>query len=264
MTNATMASVLGPIAPVGLEQLEASASLMTRRDRKYLVPWGVTQQLIRLLAPTSHVLEIDDRRSFRYQSVYFDTPALTSYLGAARKRPHRYKVRTRSYLDSGLCLLEVKTRDGRGRTVKERISHPFERHSQLGDGGRAFVSDCSLIGTTAAELRPVLTTRYLRSTLLLPEGVRVTIDTELRSQGPDGRGVRLEGMAVVETKSGGAPSTADRTLWELGYRPIRVSKFCTSLSALYPELPHNKWTQALRRPWAVLGQSTTTSGRCSG
>lgn len=251
MTSATMASILGPITPVGLDQLEASASLMTRRDRKYLVPWEVTEQLIRLLAPTSRVLEIDGRRSFRYQSVYFDTPALASYLGAAHKRPHRYKVRTRSYLDSGLCLLEVKTRDGRGRTVKERIPHPFDGQSQLGDGGRAFVSDCSLIGKTADDLRPLLTTRYLRSTLLLPEGVRTTIDTELASRGPDGRVVRLEGMAVVETKSGGAPSTADRTLWELGYRPMRVSKFCTSLSALYPELPRNKWMRALRRPWAV-------------
>ena len=254
MTNATMASVLGPIAPVGLDQLEASASLLTRRDRKYLVPWEVSEQLIRLLAPTSRVLEIDGRRSFRYQSVYFDTPALASYLGAAHKRPHRYKVRTRSYLDSGLCLLEVKTRDGRGRTVKARMPHPFDGQSELGDGGRAFVSGCSLIGQTAGELRPTLITRYLRSTLLLPEGVRTTIDTELRSQGPDGRGVRLEGMAVVETKSSGAPSTADRTLWELGYRPIRISKFCTSLSALYPELPHNKWMQALRRPWAVVDE----------
>ena len=251
MTDEGLASALRRLEPVDLGHLEASASLMTRRDRKYLVPWAVGGQLIERLAPTSRVLEIGGRRSFHYQSVYFDTPGLASYLAAARRRPHRYKVRTRSYLDSGLCLLEIKTRDGRGRTVKERVPHPFDRQGQLGDGGRAFVSDCSLLVEATHELRPVLTTRYLRSTLLLPDGVRVTIDTDLWSQGPDGRSVRLEGTAVVETKSGGAPSTADRTLWELGYRPIRVSKFCTSLSALYPELPHNKWTQALRRPWAI-------------
>ena len=255
MTDATLAAVLQPIAPVSLDELEASASLMTRRDRKYLVPSEVADDFVRLLAPTSRVLQIDGRRSFHYQSVYFDTAVLDSYLDAARKRPHRYKVRTRSYLDSGLCLLEVKTRDARGRTVKERIPHPFDGRSRLGDDGRAFVSSYSLIGQSADELRPVLTTRYTRATLLLAEGVRATIDVDLRSEGPDGRSVQLEGTVVIETKSGGPPSSADRTLWDLGCRPVKVSKFCTSLSALYPELPHNKWTQALRRPWSIETES---------
>jgi hypothetical protein len=251
MTATTMSSVLQPIEPVGLAQLETNAALMTRRDRKYLVPWHVAGEFVELLAPTSRVLEIDGRRSFHYQSVYFDTPVLDSYLDAAHKRPHRYKVRTRSYLDSGLCLLEVKTRDARGRTVKERVTHPIDRRSRLDDDGRAFVASYPLIGESADDLRPVLTTRYTRATLLLTEGVRVTIDTDLRSEGPDGRSVQLDEMAVIETKSGGSPSSADRILWELGYRPVKVSKFCTSLSALYPELPHNKWTRALRQPWSV-------------
>ena len=254
MTDATIASVLGPIAPVSLAEIEAGASLMTRRDRKYLVPWQVAGELVRRLSPESRVLEIDGLRAFHYQSVYFDTPVLDSYLGAARRRPHRYKVRTRSYLDSGQCLLEVKTRDARGRTVKERIAHPIEGRERLGHDGRDFVSGYSLIGESADALRPVLTTRYTRITLLLAEVVRVTLDADLQAQGPDGRMVHLDGMAVIETKSGGSPSSADRILWELGYRPIKVSKFCTSLSALYPELPHNKWTQALRRPWLVTGR----------
>ncbi len=194
---------------------------------------------------------IGDLRSFHYQSVYFDTPELVSYHGAARRRPHRFKVRTRTYHDSGICLLEIKTRDARGRTVKQRNMHRLDERARLGDAGRAFVSDCSLIAGTVDELRPVLTTRYLRSTLLVPEAVRVTIDTNLRSQGPDGRIVSLLRAAIIETKSGGSPSIADHVLWRLGYRPIQVSKFCTSLAALYPELPSNKWTQALRRPWIV-------------
>jgi hypothetical protein len=160
--------------------------------------------------------------------------------------------RTRSYLDSGHCLLETKTRDPRGRTVKQRNVHPFEARDRLDATGRAFVGGCPLVEDHRLALAPVLVTRYTRATLLLADpGVRITIDTDVEAETPDGRGVALPGMAIVETKSAGRPSPADRLLWSLGHRPIRVSKFCTSLAVLRPELPSNKWTPALRLPWSV-------------
>ena len=58
-------------------------------------------------------------------------------------------------------------------------------------------------------------------------------------------------MAIVETKSVGAPSAADRALWAIGCRPIRISKFGTSLAVLDPELPANRWTRALGQPWTL-------------
>ena len=36
--------------------------------------------------------------SFDYESVYFDTPDLTCYLLAARRRRRRFKIRTRTYV----------------------------------------------------------------------------------------------------------------------------------------------------------------------
>ncbi len=251
MSSPELDAVFGSMPSVCLDELEASAALLTRRDRKYLVPWADARLFVDELTSSSRVLEIGGRRSFHYQSVYFDTPDLVSYLGAARRRPRRFKVRTRSYLDSGQCLLEIKTRDRRGRTVKQRISHPIDARGRLGGPGRDFVEACPLISEQAPALQPVLITSYTRSTLLLPENARVTVDVDLRSLVGDGRSVALPAMAVVETKSSGAPSTADHALWGLGYRPVKVSKFCTSLSALYPTLPSNKWTQALRRPWSI-------------
>ena len=79
----------------------------------------------------------------------------------------------------------------------------------------------------------------------------MTIDTDVEARTPDGRLVLLARMAIVETKSAGPPSDADRALWSLGHRPTRVSKFGTSLAALRPELPSNTWTRALGRPWLV-------------
>jgi hypothetical protein len=83
-------------------------------------------------------------------------------------------------------------------------------------------------------------------------GVRVTIDTGLSAETPEGRCVILPGVAVVEPKSPGPPSALDRLLWTMGYRPVRISKFCTSLAALDRQLPANKWARALRQPWTPV------------
>ena len=249
---AALAERLGRAPTVDLPELEATAALLTRRDRKYIVPLAAAVQLVERLAATCRVLEIDGRRRFRYESVYFDTPQGASYLAAARRRTRRYKVRTRSYLDSGRCLLEVKVRDPRGRTVKHRHEHPIEIRGSLDPGGRAFVGACPLIGDESAALEPALTTRYTRATLLVGQDrSRVTIDTDVEAFAPDGRAVMLVGVAIVETKSGGPPGEADRLLWALGHRPTQVSKYCTSLAVLCPGLPSNKWTRALRQPWRV-------------
>jgi hypothetical protein len=242
------------LVPVGLDELDATAALLVRRDRKYLVPVEAARQVVDRLAEASRVLEIDGRRRFHYESVYFDTPGGASYLLAARRRPRRFKVRTRSYLDTGRCLLEIKTRDPRGRTVKERLEQEIERRDGLDAEGRAFVARCPLIDGLSVELRPCLTTRYTRTTLLVgADGARVTVDEDVEARTPDGRTVALSGMAIVETKSPGPPSVADRLLWSLGCRPTKVSKYCTSLAAMRPELPSNRWTRALRAPWVVSG-----------
>jgi hypothetical protein len=245
---------LAGLAPVSLEDLDEAASLQTRRDRKYLVPAPVAAELVARLGGEVRILEIDGRRSFRYQSVYLDTPELVSYLAAAHRRPHRFKVRTRTYLDSGRSLLEVKTRDGRGRTVKERMAR--EAGTGLAGPGLSpeevrHLAGHRLVGPYAAGLRPVLVNRYARTTLLPAGGAgRLTIDLDLVAA-TDGRDIALRETAVVETKTTGAAGPADRILWELGVRPARVSKFCTSLAAMRPDLPANRWTQALHRPWVA-------------
>ena len=237
------------MTPISLSELDALAPLQARRDRKYLVPMANLERFVEQLAFSARVLTMGDLQVFRYESVYFDTPERASYLGAARRRRHRFKVRTRSYLDSGRCLLELKTRDGRGRTVKNRLDYPLAHHGELNPTGRRFLAEHP-VGHGALE--PVLTTRYARSTLVLADAARVTIDTGLQAVA-DGRTVELVGVAVVETKSAGPPTAADRVLWAIGHRPIRVSKFCTTLAILEPDLPANKWTLALRGPWHVAG-----------
>ena len=235
------------LAPLSLQDVLAVADLQTRTDRKYVVEPEVVARLVDEVGAGLGVLEIDGMRSFRYQSMYFDTPALDSYLGAAHGRRRRFKVRTRSYLDSGDCMLEVKTRSGRGETVKTRMLYDIGRRSALDAAGLAFVRAHTCLPERAV-LAPVLITAYRRSTMVdLTTGSRLTCDAGLECFSPAGASVSLPDQLLVETKSAGGPTAADRFLWRAGVRPVAVSKFCVGMAALHPTLPANKWNRILRR-----------------
>ena len=193
MTRTTAGSVSTKhLTTTTLAELNSAAGLLTRVDRKYLVPLTCAQNLVDGLAPHARVLAIDERRRFSYTSTYFDTPGLEAFMFAARKRRRRFKVRTRTYLDSGLCFLEVKTCGARGTTVKRRMGYHADDASRLTGPGRAFVTAClastGVTGSAAAHevaavLRPVLATTYQRTTLHLPRAeARATIDTALTWQ----------------------------------------------------------------------------------
>ncbi len=277
---------LGRFAPVTLPELLAEAELLTRFDRKYLLDRQQAAGLLLEFDAGTRVLEIDGRRCFRYESVYFDTPDLLSYRQAAHARRHRFKVRTRSYLDSGLAFLEVKVRGDRQVTMKDRIGYDLGIRDRLTESGRDYAESTldqrGIDGSVVGSLAPTLITRYERTTLVPPEpGVRVTVDTDLswHSTGspepedyrggqhflPNSRSGRqiwqaerlsgkncspeslaLPDLVIVETKSGARPSDIDRLLWRSGHRPISLSKYGTGLAALRGELPSNKWARTLR------------------
>ncbi|WP_314326208.1 polyphosphate polymerase domain-containing protein [Paenarthrobacter ilicis] len=242
---------LGQLPAVGLEELTTEAALLTRVDRKYLVPSATARRILEGFTAEARVLEMDGKRIFDYDSVYFDTAALDSYMRAAHGRRRRFKIRTRTYVDSAVSFLEVKTEGAREATVKERIPYQLCDRDRLTEEGLAYVNEtlAAAIGQTmSGPLAPVLATRYQRTTLYLPgSGSRATIDSAVTWQRPDGQPWMLDDAVVIETKSGSAPGPLDRHLWAQGVRPCRISKFATGMAALHPELPANRWHQTLRR-----------------
>ena len=241
---------LSDLAPVHLDELNAAAEFMNRVDRKYPLHQRAAEAILDCLPTGTRVLDIGGRTEFGYTSVYFDTTARDSYLMAARGRPHRFKVRIRNYRDSGEAFLEVKTRRG-GNTVKERIPHDPSALFEIAPEQYDFVNGRLAAGgihdIRPQRLRPSLETSYLRTTLLTADGrARLTLDRELVWT-ENGRSLRIPRLAIIETKSGSAPSSADRTLWYHGYRPQPISKYATGLAALHPELPANRWRRVLNR-----------------
>lgn len=256
---------LDHLGTISLDDLNAQAELLTRVDRKYLVPVQQAQSIVDQLTGAVRVLEIAGKRTFSYSSTYFDTPELDSYLMAAHGRRRGFKLRTRAYLDSDLCFLELKTTGLRGATVKERIVCGLGDAERLTEPGRSFVADCLVLAGVCSpaqamelawSLKPVMATTYRRATFHLPhDNARTTIDTDLAwydmggvTVSPDQRDwAALGQLAVVETKSAAKALSVDKLLWASGNRPTKMSKYATGLAVLHPELPSNKWHRVLNR-----------------
>jgi hypothetical protein len=255
MTVTTEVPLFHGFAPITLDELVGEAALLTRLDRKYVLAATDLPHLLDRMPADVRALQIDGRRTFGYRSIYFDTAGLDSFHAAAHRRRRRFKVRVRTYLDSGLDSVEVKTRGSRGVTVKERMPYAGDG-SDLGRDGRAYAAEVlsgAGIDPHVRDLRPVMATFYRRNTLYVPStGSRVTIDTGLAWQLADGRTVVMPRSVIVETKSGRAASDVDRLLRSLGHRPVSISKYATGLAALRPELPSNHWRPVLRRHFSNI------------
>ena len=89
---------------ISLDDMNARAALLTRVDRKYVVPTDRLDELIALMNPARRYWKSRGRLSSAMPRCYFDTPELHSFMDTAHKRRRRYKVRTRSYLDSEFGL----------------------------------------------------------------------------------------------------------------------------------------------------------------
>jgi len=232
---------------ISLDELNEAAALQRRTDRKYILTQAQAEQVLPQLAQQALVLSIDGRRSSDYTSVYFDTPDLASFHLAAHPRRRRFKVRTRSYMDTQQCYLEVKTEGARAQTVKERIEHPFNARAALSEQSLNYIQETlnHELGTCPIHtdaLVPVIDSSYTRTTLYLPQtNSRVTVDENLVWTDPK-TGFRLEcNEIIVETKSAMNAGPADKLLWRHQIRPSRISKFATGMSLLHQHLPANRW-----------------------
>lgn len=255
-------ALVAGLPSISLAELMERAELLQRTDRKYIVSAEQLQELLRGLGDEVRVLEMQGHRVFRYESVYFDTPDRASYRYAAHRRRHRFKVRTRTYVDTSQSFLEVKVRDARRQTVKLRIPCATEWRHALDADDQAFLReifiehhlDVSLI----TQLAPALQTGFRRATLYVPgANCRVTVDTDLTFSEPGAAPIGVPEIMVLETKSGTHDQRVDRLLWHMGVRPQRVSKFAIGSALLDPQLPDNKWARTISRHFAAGGARTS-------
>lgn len=154
--------------------MNATARMMTRVDRKYLLSTAEAFTLVDALPSRTRILTVNDQFWQHYRTSYLDSSRWGSYHATAYKRRRRYKVRMRNYVDSGLAFLEVKTRGLRKTTVKNRTPIPAETVD--GDAvpaesveWLAGMLEPLCVSVDVADLRPTLRNEYWRATVKLPD-----------------------------------------------------------------------------------------------
>ena len=238
--------------PISLEQLDEQASLRRRVDSKYVVRDEVAGAAMRSLAGGYRGLEIDGRRCFTYESVYFDTPDLRCFRDHVDGARPRFKVRSRYYRETDACFFEVKVKRSGDETVKRQRPYDHADHGTITPDARAFLEEtlAELAGEEPpGDLAPTLITIYERLTLAAREGgERATLDLSVQLRTMDGRDIELrDGEVLVETKTGERAGRLDAELRAAGCEPTSISKYRLGVGLLLAEDPDSASAEPLRR-----------------
>jgi hypothetical protein len=251
---------LAQFSPVTLAQLEKKSNLLDRLEHKYIVPTTVLREVLRACKKEFRALEHAGTRAFTYESTYFDD-GLLCYWHHHQGRRLRCKVRSRLYVDSDLCFLELKLKGGRGSTDKRRILYEPRNRKRLTAAAQAFVArhyEEAYGKPFTLKLKPAVTVRTTRVTLVA-DGERVTIDTAVEVKSEAAKQTRgkttaktaaawklPDGVCIVETKTPDGHGRCDRILRAHGVRPVkRCSKYCIGV-AHTTGARHNRFNQTLR------------------
>ena len=240
---------------LSLEEL-GDAALLDREETKFALQENKMGSLLAGLESEYNILEIQNRKSFNYLSVYLDTPDRIFYhQHQAGSRP-RWKIRLRTYLNSGISFLEVKRKDNRNQTHKTRlqINLPIDNES-IGNG---LLQRANYPGILI-DLKPVLRTYYSRMTLIhKTKGERITLDRQLRFS-DNLRSQSLSNLVVVEVKQDrfNPRSPFLIRLNQIGVRPTRFSKYCLGSLLLDRSLKHNRFKPILHQLMPLISGGST-------
>ncbi len=207
--------------------------LMNRTDTKYWFHMKEMQLILDAIKDDYYVLNIDGKGQLPYATSYFDTENNEMFINHHNGKRNRYKVRKRSYVNSGISFLEVKFKTNKGRTIKKRIS--IEANDpKFTKEEDAFLQ--SVAPYAANDLQLSLLNEFSRITLVNKNfKERCTIDLNLHFEYED-KAVLLSNMVIVEIKSEGKSSSPlvlalrDHRIKTSGFSKYCVGRTMTDLS----------------------------------
>ncbi len=240
----TLEEAIADFEPIGLDEI-GEAALLDRVETKYVVSAEMLPIFLRAIEADYRVLNVAGKRLNRYKSLYFDSAEFSLYHRHHAGGTNRYKVRSRQYVETGTAFLEIKHKNNKKRTHKERIeTDQFLRIIDRPTGD--FLRERCPHNIDAMFGR--LISHYSRITLVNRHTAeRVTIDLDLTFEWED-RQVAFPAIAIIEIKRAphSAESPAITQLRKQHCRPQSFSKYCIGISQIYPQVKHNNFKQTLR------------------
>jgi hypothetical protein len=240
----TIKSILTKFDPVSLQEID-EVKLMNRIDRKYWFHTSKLETILEHALPFYDILEINGKRLMEYETTYFDTEKDKMYLTHHNQKLNRYKIRKRNYLSSGVGFFEIKLKNNKRRTVKERIESDFDKKN-FSESEHDFLS-----GNTPflqEPLVPKLNNAFFRITLIHKEKKdRCTIDLKPKYWNKKGE-IQFNNLVIFELKRGQSLKASPMVdlLRQMKIRQRGLSKYCTGRAVLEPGLKRNAFKPRLR------------------
>lgn len=229
---------------ISLEDMNG-VSLMDRYDTKYLASVDDLSSILADAMPHYRVLEINQCRVFRYDTLYYDTPELLFYHFHHCGKSDRYKIRFRNYVESDLSFFEVKHKNNKGRTSKTRVPMPMEFNSTL-----TKIPDLLSVSIPflTEHLFNTLRVYYQRITLVnIASKERVTIDINLSFE-HSGRIARYPGIVIFEVKQENIRgSQMINILKKYHLKSGSISKYCLGIISTHEQVKYNRFKTKLQQ-----------------
>ncbi len=223
--DARINELLQHLEPITLEQM-SSIRLMNRTDTKFVTSKDNLVRLLEMAQGKYYAQFNNDSRIANYMTTYWDTDNHRFFLEHHNGRAPRQKVRVRTYMDSDLTFLEVKTKNNHGRTKKKRVEVPSQEIEVQGTNGE-FVE--ALVHQGLNEMHPTVRNQFHRITLVnYGKTERLTIDYDVHFHNLEtGNNANVGPLVIIELKrDGNVYSPVLDILRVLRIKPSGFSKYC--------------------------------------
>lgn len=242
-------SLLDRFDPITLERMDA-IRLMNRIDTKYVTDILRLREILEDAQRQGHlVFESDGERIQAYDSIYFDTSDLRMFREHRRGKLVRQKIRTRVYLGSGLCFLEVKKKNNHSRTRKKRVGVPPDDFQDFREDPEACLWLASHSCYQSGEIFPSVETMFNRITLVnnnLTERLTIDISVTFKNLRTSSE-ASLGTAAIIEIKQDGRlGSKMKDILLKHRVKPMRVSKYCLGVALTDPKVLPGRFKSKIR------------------
>lgn len=255
-TDATIQYWLGLLQPISLDEM-SGIKLMNRTDTKFVTNKAKLAQLLELTQGQYFAQQIEGTRIANYRTTYWDTPWHRFFLEHHNGRAPRQKIRVRTYMDSDMTFLEVKTKNNHGRTKKKRITVPSQERQDVVDaGGSEFTQ--KLTGATFDDILPTVQNQFQRITLVnYGKTERLTIDFNVAFHNFETENDAQTGqLVIIELKrDGNVFSPVLDLLRQLRIKPSGFSKYCIGSVMTNADLKNNLFKEKLVRIRKYVGSS---------
>jgi hypothetical protein len=242
--EAHIKQVLAAFEPITLKEMD-NVKLMDRTDTKFVFPASELEHILNDIRDHYRSLEVSGTRVSKYETLYYDTDDLSLYHRHHSGKMNRYKVRSRKYVESDLHFFEVKFKNNRGRTIKERIKTK-EIETELSERAAGLLREKTSIEPST--LRSTIWINYSRITLVNKfSSERLTIDIGLNFIAGD-RKADLGNIVIAEVKQDKANSMSP-IISVMKKRRIKtgsISKYCFGIITLFDSVRKNNFKEKIR------------------